>query len=310
MKIEGMITAVPNQKVESSERISKHVGIRYRNLTNEETTSLDLCFVAAKELLKELDINPNSIECLISVTQTPDFRTPINSCILQSLLGCPTTTAAIDIPLGCSGYTYALLVVNSFLRSGQFKNCLLLVGDTVSKLVDSEDVSTKDLFGDAGTATYITSGNNEIIFDFGTDGSKSESIIVRGGGMKITNKKQELQMEGVQVFEFATNVVPKSIEKICPDLSKCDYLVLHQANKLINNTISRLINLDSNKVLSSLEFFGNTNCATIPVTLCSNFEKQIIDSKNLILSGFGVGLSWCSVYLPNQTIKFGEILYV
>lgn len=298
MKIKAITITIPDNPIQSPEKVRNNIGINCRYVAGS-LTSFDLQYYAALDLFKLLNLDPVEVDCIVSVTQTPVFKAPINACILQDKLKCRTNIMAFDSPLGCSGYTYALGVIQGLLKSGMIKNCLLLCGDTQTKLIDPEDSATSELFSDAGSASWILPSEEEVAFDFGTDGKGYSSIIVRDDFM---------EMNGVSVFKFTTGTIPNSIRKARPELD-FDYLVLHQANQMINSTIIKRLGVSPDKALNSLRDFGNTSINTIPVTLAACFKNGNIKG-NLLLSGFGVGLSWCSVYLPNQEIIFGEINYL
>ena len=329
VRIAGMSAFVPS-KIESNyelniiapeERIKyvTSVGIENRRVSPAELTSADLCFHAAKSLIRSLAWNEKDIDCLIFVSQTPNYILPSTSCILQDRLGLSTECFAIDISLGCSGWVYGMLVISSLIASARFKKALLLAGDTISKIVSPYDRSTKPLFGDAGTATAISydDSSDGFIFHTAADGSGKDAIIVPGGMFRHPfseslleyhefedgNKRNELNLvlNGMDVFSFAISEVPKSIKALLDyaslSLDDIDFFILHQANKMINETVRNKLKIPKDKMLYSLKDYGNTSSASIPLTVVAQ-DLGLYKSKTLkcIASGFGVGLSWASIY--------------
>lgn len=276
----------------------------------------DLCLGAAERLLSSLDWDKNSIDCLIFVSQTPDYQLPATSCILQDRLNLSKDCFAMDISLGCSGWVYGLSTASAFLESGNFKRALVLVGDTTSMTKSPEDRSTFPLFGDAGTATALEYSEvpSQVSFEFGTDGSGYESIMIKDGGYRHPVNHNSLKVEvkedgkirsdvqsilnGADVFTFGISRAPKSIKRLLDKASltaeDIDFLVLHQANKMMNDKIRKKAKFTEEQTLTSLAKYGNTSSASIPLSICA--EKNKLKDQNRILAcGFGVGLSWGSV---------------
>ena len=262
-----------------------------------------------------MNINPESIDAIIFVTQTPDYKLPSTACIMQDKLGCKTSTIAFDISLACSGFIYGLFTACSFITGGGIKRVLLLCGDTQTKLYHSEDKNVSFLLGDAGTATIIDYYKNSepISITLRTDGSGYDTMIVPAGGFRkpsneftgkiVKNKdgdirsEEHLHMKGIEVFKFAATTVFETIKSFMDEIkisnNEIDYLFLHQANKFMTDKIAQKLNIPKEKVPYSLEYFGNTSSASIPLTIAnyfSNYSKSF--TKRCILSGFGNGLSW------------------
>jgi 3-oxoacyl-[acyl-carrier-protein] synthase-3 len=230
---------------------------------------------------------------------------------------------AFDVNLGCSGYVYGLQIVGQFIQSGAVRKALLLVGDKSTISTAFQDKSTYPLFGDAGTATLLSFSENATpwFVNTGSDGSGKESIIIEGGHSRNPYgtyseelldfngnqySRSHLHLDGLSVFNFALSHVPLSIEQALflaqKSITEIDFLVLHQANGLITKSLARKLSLPMEKCLSSIEQFGNTSSASIPLTLA--FHGSELGSRqnlSLMLSGFGVGFSWASVFF---TIDF------
>ena len=305
----------PKVNTEEKKKTIQLTGIsEYRKSTREVCTS-DLCKKSAETLFSEMNINPDSIDAIIFVTQTPDYKLPSTACIMQDKLGCKTSTIAFDISLACSGFIYGLFTACSFITGGGIKRVLLLCGDTQTKLYHSEDKNVSFLLGDAGTATIIDYYKNSepISITLRTDGSGYDTMIVPAGGFRkpsneftgkiVKNKdgdirsEEHLHMKGIEVFKFAATTVFETIKSFMDEIkisnNEIDYLFLHQANKFMTDKIAQKLNIPKEKVPYSLEYFGNTSSASIPLTIAnyfSNYSKSF--TKRCILSGFGNGLSW------------------
>ena len=321
VRIAGVVSTVPQRIVNNlkndlfsteaeAEKFISVTGIAEKRHVDNVTCTSDLCLLAANDLLDKLNWNKQDIDILIMVTQTPDYPVPNTSIIIQDKLGLPKSTVCFDVPLGCSGYIYGLSVISNFLQNGQLKKGLLLVGDTLSKQCSPLDKSTYPLFGDAGTATALHySVGGRMDFNLWSDGSGFEDIIVPEGGYrkpftegslvlkedKDGNKRSGINtfMNGTNVFSFGIGTVTKELNKFIDhfeiDSEQIDYFYFHQANRFMNEMIRKKLNLRPQQVPYSLDRYGNTSSATIPVTMTT----QNIDLENteVVMCGFGVGLS-------------------
>ena len=313
--------------IETTSIIKRHI------VADSGICTSDLCVVAAERLIKDIGWNKDEIDCLIFVTQTPDYQLPATACILQDRLQLPTGCFALQISLGCSGWVYGLTTIASLMTNGQFKKGLLLVGDTATLTKSSLDKSTYPLFGDAGTAAAIQfeEGAPGIKAEVGTNGGGYDKIIIEDGGYRnpfsvgslqmsekepgMSSNKLQTQMNGVDVFIFGITHAPKSIkalaEKFDIDLQQVDYFVLHQANKMMTEKIRKKINAAPEKVPYSLSNYGNTSSASIPLTIVTELKEQLAHGKHaLICCGFGVGLSWGSVYFETENFYCSPVLYL
>lgn len=332
----GISACVPKQVISVADTVrnadydaadfAEKTGIICAHISNEYTAS-DLCLAAAEKLIEELHWDKSDIDALIFVSQHPDYILPATSCILQDRLGLNKECYAMDISLGCSGWVYGLSVVASLLSHGNIKKALLLVGDARKRALCEFD----PLFGYAGTVTAVEyTGNDEDIFyfDFGTDGSGYDAIIIPDGGSRnpVTldsfnleeidgSMKHRLQtrMKGMDVFSFGISVAPKSIRRVLEfagwQLNDIDYLVLHQANLMMNEKIRKKLKVDSSKVPYSLKEFGNTSSASIPLTMLTQTKKTVINQeRKWAACGFGVGLSWGSVAFSTKNIIFTDLI--
>lgn len=340
--ISGIAAAVPKKIIENYsytehfdrevvKEIVDKIGIKERRFADENTCSSDLCFAAATKLLSDMKINKAEIDLLIFVSQTPDYRMPATSVLLQERLGLPKSTAAFDISLGCSAFIYGLSAVYAFMQTGGFRKVLLLDGETRSKVYSPKDRKTAFLFGDGGVAALIESGEEfgESFFSLNSDGSKESLIKINAGGYRNPSSTETVQenivdgngnvrseeqgyMLGADVFNFVLNEVPKDIRLLMEysqnELSAIDFFVLHQANSYMNNYLSKKLKLDLSKVPSSIEKFGNTSSVSIPLTIVSELKHNFSGNKKILLSGFGVGMSWASAIINSGNCYISELV--
>ncbi len=259
----------------------------------EEETS-DLCVKAFEDLQLQIGSCIDLIDCIIVCTQNPDGAgLPQTSAILHRKLGLKDNVAAFDISLGCSGYVYGISILKSFMRENGFKNGLLFTADPYSKVLNHSDRNTELLFGDAATCTLLSGQPKYLILKscFATDGSGWDSIIV-------DKQKATLSMKGKDVFMFTMKKVPIQIKQCLSDNTlkkeEVDIFVFHQASKYIVDNLTEVLDLPEEKVPFMSQKVGNTISSSIPLIL-----KEIIPKghKFILLSGFGVGLSWATTIL-------------
>ncbi len=310
ISIKGISCVVPSMKINNVDlsqiygeketlKLIASIGVETRYVVDEMTTTSDLCFNAAKNLLVALNWDPKDIGAIIFVSQTSDYQLPATSCILQHKLGLSENTMAFDINLGCSGYVYGLKIAASLVNAG-IEKVLLLVGDTISKIIKPGDRSTELLFGDAGTATALQYEKNKTLqFELGSDGAGWENIVARQQIYSDANRGANnafLEMNGGEVFTFTLKTVPPLINNLLQKLNfssrDIDVCIYHQANLFMLKHLSKKSNLKPEQVAVSIDEYGNTSCASIPVTLCARKQEKY---KNTLLVGFGVGLSWGAV---------------
>lgn len=341
MSIIGMSACVPKHEEsnldysvlsdQEKKLLIKTTGIQNKRIADDKTTTSDLCFKAATELMKETKCDVEDIQLLIFVSQSPDYFLPATSVILQDKLGLSKSTIAFDINLGCSGYVYGLSVISTMLASTKIKKALLLSGDVSSFSVDKKDKSTYPLFGDAGSATLIEYNENSTptYFNLQSDGGGFQSIIIPDGGIRnplsaksflefevgkgIVRSKRSLTLNGEEIFNFSLREVPPNIFELIKSanikIDQIDYFVMHQANKIMNESVRKKIGFPPEKVPYSLKKYGNTSSASIPLTIISELNKELANGKHqLLLSGFGVGLSWASALLTIENLICAEVI--
>jgi len=316
---------------EQKEKLFKVTGIESKRIVKGNSTTSDLCFSAAEKLLKKIDWKPETVDVLLFVAQTRDYIVPSTAPILQHRLGLTTRCIAFDIPLGCSGYVYGLSVAGLFLNGGTCKRALVLAGDVLSKYTSFEDRSAYPLFGDAGSATALefTSGVEPWHFNLQTDGSEHETIIIPDGGMRRpfndhSLKKQEdkngnnrsscdVKINGEKLFEFSLREVGVNILELLEyakkDINDVDKFVLHQANLIMTETIRKTLRIPEDKTPYSLGKFGNTGTTSIPLTMITELASKMQNGElSLLLSGFGVGLSWGSVVIKTTGVTMVPLI--
>ncbi|HEU4609113.1 MAG TPA: ketoacyl-ACP synthase III [Chitinophagaceae bacterium] len=339
--IRGLAACVPAQ-VEHNELFShiepkelsfliKTIGVERKRKVSGSTVCSDLCFESAKTLLSELGWPPAEVELLIYVSQARDYLLPCTAIVLQDRLGMPKSAMAFDVPLGCSGYVYGLSIISSIMSAAKIKKGLLLAGDTSTFTVSPFDKKTFPLFGDAGSATALefNPAAPAIHFNAGSDGSGFDTIIVPGGGCKeplfddenemikyrkgFQKGRSHLCMDGLKVFDFSIHTVPQNVRELLdfhhltPD--QIDYFLMHQANLIMNETIRKKLKFPGHKVPYSLKEFGNTSSASIPLTMVANLRDHLsVNSNHLLLSGFGVGLSWASALLHTNHLTIPKLI--
>ena len=316
----------------SDEEIQKaiqNIGIEERRIAEPDVCASDLCFRAAQQLLTDNKIDPQSIDVLIFVSQTSDYHQPATAAILQHKLGLSKNTLAFDINLACSGYVYGLSAAYAYALNEGVNRVLLLVGETMSKIVSRYDKVNTPLFGDAGTATLIEKGEQfgKSIFSLHTDGKGAEVMMIPDGGFRNPvsadsfveetdangDKRSPLQfrMDGMAVFNFGMSEEPRDVKNIVEaaglELSSVDLLIYHQANKFMTDFFSKWLKFDKAKTPYSIRKYGNTSSASIPLTIVSELHDAYPERKNVILSGFGAGLSWGSVLLNLEQCKISQI---
>jgi len=311
---------------EDAARFIETTGIEYRHMVKDSgLCSSDLCYEAAEKLVADLGWAKEDINCLIFVSQTPDYILPATSCILQHRLGLSLDCYAMDISLGCSGWVYGLSAISSLLSSGTMKKGLLLVGDTTTITKSARDKSTYPLFGDAGTATAIEyeEGAEGIRFHMGTDGKGAEAIMIPDGGFRNFYNEKSLEysevepgifrnrlqsiLDGPSVFTFGITKGPRSVNALIENFQlnrdEVDYFVFHQANMIMNEKIRTKLKIEPEKVPYSLDEYGNTSSSSIPLTIVSRLNEALGGSRKKVLTcAFGVGLSWASAVFDTENL--------
>ena len=334
VRIAGLSAGVPKNIMRTvsttdkygDEEFIKTTGVRQKRYSNDFTTS-DLCEAAAVRIISDLSWDKSEIDALIFVSQTPDYILPATSCILQDKLGLKKDCMALDISLGCSGWVYGLCTMLGLMQAGTIRKALLLAGDARKQAYEEPD----QLFGFAGTVTALEYTGNEsdsFKFNMGTDGSGYDAIIKPVGGTRNQVTTEDLvpkmcedgrmrhgfqtQMKGMDVFAFGITTAPKTIKKLAEhfgfDWTTYDYFVFHQANHKMNETIRMKLKLSEEKVPYSMQDFGNTSSASIPLTIVTQLKEKLVGRIKFIGCGFGVGLSWGTVAFETENIVVSDLV--
>ena len=310
---EQLVAEFPEWTVE---KVAAKVGVVERHIVNTDETATDLAVYAGEKLFSEHGLQKESIDFILFCTQSPDYYLPTSACLIQQRLGLSTQVGALDFNLGCSGFVYGLSLAKGLIAGGIAKNVLLITAETYSKHMHPKDKGNRTIFGDAAAATLISvDGFAEIgNFSLGTDGKGAENLIVKKGGLRQPDSKNDLNfddsgnpkssdylfMNGGEIFNFTSEAVPVLVDQVLQKNNliqdQIDLFVFHQANKYMMNYLRKLIDIDSDKFYIHLEKVGNTVSSTIPIAL-SEAQKDGKLNGNVLLAGFGVGYSWGGVTL-------------
>ena len=313
---------------EEVDKLVNAIGIEERRHADKNVTSSDLCFKAAEKLLDDNNIDRSTIDMLLFLTLTPDYVSPPTSCVLQHRLGLPESCATMDIGLACSGFIYGLSTAYAFASTPSVNRVLLLVGETMSKLANPRDMVNYPLYGDAGTACLVEKGQfGEATFLLTSDGAGEKSVIVPSRGYRnpltaesLIDKEYEngnfrrdidITMDGIDTFNHAIRVIPKQAKAL---MQACeitqddvDYLVSHQANKMMIDFIVKRLKFDTSKVPFCISKYGNTSCASVPLTIVSELYDKLEGTKRIMMSSIGAGWSYATAYLNTVSLKVSKV---
>lgn len=312
-KIESVSKLVEEFPEWDAEKIIRKVGVSSRHIAGKNETAGDLAEKAARKLFAEYAISPREIDFVMLCTQSPDYFLPSTACLLQHRLGIPTTAGAFDYDLGCSGCIYGLALAKGLISSGTANNVLLLTAETYSKYLHHSDKSNRSIFGDGAAACLISAEGEAEIGNFvlGTDGKGAEYLIVRSGAARMREKTRYattdeeghtkhddyLYMNGGAIFNFTLDAVPKMrqqvLQKNCMEANEIDLYVFHQANKFMLDTLRKVCVIDKDRFYVDLSTTGNTVSSSVFIALKECMDtKRIQKGMNVMIAGFGVGLSW------------------
>lgn len=342
--ITAMAAAVPSRIINNYEyteffpadqvkEVVDKVGVFERRFADSETCSSDLCFAAAERLIADNNIDKNEIDLLVFLSQTPDYRMPATSICLQERLGLPQSCIAFDMQMGCAGFCYALSVVYGMMQSGNIRKALILDGETRSKVYSPKDRRSAFIFGDGGVAALVEKDDKfgKSWFSLNSDGSRYDLIMIKGGGYRHMSSEETLKervvdeygnirsdeqgyMRGGDVFNFVIREIPSDIKKTIEysgiDKDSIDYIVFHQANNFINSYIAKKMKLDTTKIPHTIEKYGNTSSVSVPLTIVSELKDKLDGEKIVLMSAFGVGMSWATGIVPFAECKISNIVEV
>ena len=287
----------------SDEWISKRSGIKYRHFVSDNETTSDMAFFAAEKAIENAKISKNNIDLIILATTTPDNTFPSAATLVQKKL--EINAVSFDIQAVCAGFVFALSVAKSMMSEGNYRNCIVIGADTMSKLLDWKDRSTSVLFGDGAGAIILQKIENigRKYDDWGilsnviySDGQFYD-LLKTNGGVSISQQTGFIEMEGKEVFKHAVDKLSSSLEEALKASNKkideLDWLVPHQANQRIILAVADRMKIDVSKVISTVKDHGNTSAASIPLALENAIASNKIINGNLIgLHAIGGGLSW------------------
>lgn len=276
--------------------VEEKIGIRKIYIAGENEKTSDLAVAAIKKLFEKRPDIKDKINVIAVCTQTPDYQLPHTSAVVHKKLGLGPDVACFDIGLGCSGFVYGLSVVKAFIEENEIEYGLLVTAETYSKIIDEKDKNTKPLFSDAAAATLI--GREPYLaplkFTFGTNGNRYDSLILRS--------PESLFMDGRGIFEFVATIVPEDLKRCLEinqlGINEIDYFVFHQASSFMINTLSKKLGVSNDKrIIKCIDRFGNTVSSSIPIAITTIFDNCMSKDLKILISGFGVGLSWASTIL-------------
>lgn len=308
----------PNWDVEKIEAKS---GVFNRYIASKSETAFDLAKEAVEKLLSHSGFNKNEINGIIFCTQSPDYIMPSNAFLIHKAFGFKRSVWAFDYNLACSGFVYGLAIARGMIVSGMGSNVLLINADTYSKFINEDDRSTSVLFGDAAAATLLTPASvDEGILDISlaSEGQAYDSFYIPAGGCRLPKSEntaqlksdqsgnikslENIHMNGFAVWKFISNTVPQQIDDILHrnklTIDNIDQFIFHQASKLTIDSLVKVLNIDPSKVYLNLHRVGNTVSASIPIAFKDAIDDEKVKKGDvLLLSGFGVGLSWGSAII-------------
>lgn len=307
-------------------KFESKVGIAQRYVASENETAITLAIKAVEKLFANSNISKNDVDFILYCTQSPEYILPTSACLIQSACGIKSDVGALDFNLGCSGYTYGLHLAKMLIDNKNIQNVLLITSETYSKYINPLDRTNRSIFGDAATASMVTYSESNCIgeFLFGTDGTGYKDLIIKNGaghsqfnpsatlksyGSENYYTDNNLYMNGPAVFNFTSEIIPAFTEKVLKinkiEIESIKQFIFHQANAFMLNLLRRKIGIDKAQFYVDLRDGGNTVSNTIPIAL-----KRYITNNNTIqkgdevlLMGFGVGLSWSGGVIKINNLK-------
>lgn len=346
VKIAGMAACVPKRVEEnrdytllSSDEIEKYIEItgverRHCAIHDGSICTSDLCQKATEGLLEKIGWSKEDVDLIIFVSQTCDYKLPATSIVLQDKMRFPKSTLAFDITLGCSGFVVGLGVAGNMVSTGNFKRCLLMVGNTQSEYASYKDKTMWFLLGDAGTVTaleYNPKEADKIDLCYMSDGSGYKHVIVPDGGSRNpVNLKSFIEenvgdgnfrtrlnekMDGMEVFSSAITDVPKLYKKLVQEFNidndRIDYCLIHQASKVLVDKLRKKMGFPEEKTPMNLRDFGNTSGSTIPLLMVCKLKEELENRPmELVMAAVGVGFSLGTGRITTNKIKVCDLMYL
>lgn len=322
---------VPDEIQKARKRLVRNIGIRYRRICAIGQIFTDLGQYACEKTLDFLKWEPSSIDALIMVTQSSEYIIPSTSIILQNRLNFKEKCLAFDINLGCSGFPYGIMTGASLIDGINIKRMLLVIGDQ-SASNGATDQGREILFGDACSVVALEHDTKaqKIFFEGFSDGSGAKSIYIPEGGKRSPLNKEsqipklrndgvvkagtDVWLNGPQILTFSTTKPIDAIYSILEQsgISKNEIyrFYFHQANMIINKTINKKLSLTDIESPSSLYYYGNTSSTSIPITMSQDIDSFKKEKQNILLCGFGIGLSWATMIIKLSIEQVSSIKIV
>ena len=271
----------------SYKRVLETTGIKKTFHVSKKEDIITLALKASKKTLRK----EKNIDAIILISQTPKFNIPPNSFIIQKYLGIKENCLVFDINHGCSGYIYGLKIASSLMQTKKIKKILLITTDNYSRYL--KKLNVKVLFSDCATASLLVKSKNDSKFSFYSNGKDHKSLAQETSNYDKSINQNSIIMDGRKVYNFSINEVPKIFKSFIREnkfkMKKFDYILLHQASKIVNEHIKSKIDYNAKKFLDNYSKFGNTVSSSIPLLISKNFKK--LKNKKVLICGFGVGLS-------------------
>jgi len=296
----------------SDEWILKRTGISERRILSEGQPTYILAVEAAKRALEDSGLLAEDIDLIIVSTSTPDYLTPTTSCIIQREIAAQNA-AAFDLGAACSGFLYGMTVAKQFIETGYYKHVLLVSSESMSKVVDWTDRNTCVLFGDGAGAVVlgkVEDGYGILSTYIGSDGTAGNSITIPCLYMPEQDverrttyiNKKAIWQDGQEIFKFAVKIMPLATEKVIENtdikLEDIKYIIPHQANVRIIEGAAKRLGVALEKVYTTIKKFGNISSASIPIAMDDAYTQKCLNKgDNLVLVGFGGGLTWGSALI-------------
>ncbi|MBN2091012.1 ketoacyl-ACP synthase III [candidate division KSB1 bacterium] len=292
----------------NDEWIIERTGMKVRHIAEEGMVTSDLAAAACRQALERANVSPEAVDVIIVATITPDMPFPSTACFVQNKIGAKNA-AAFDISAACSGFIFGLVIANGLIRTGAYKNILVVGAETLSRMVDYSDRNTCVLFGDGAGAVLLqpSDGERGIMSEFWeSDGSLSHLLFTPGGGSKhpathktVDEKLHFIHMAGREVFKYAVKAMSSAanmaIEKAGISVEEIDLLISHQANNRIIQATAQMAKVPPEKVFSNIENYGNTSAASIPIALDEALETgRLKAGQRCLMVAFGGGFTWGS----------------
>lgn len=275
----------------SDEWIYTRTGIKSRHIAKEDENVLDMAYHASLDAINNGSIDKDEIDLIIIATITNNVKNPSVANRLQKKLDIKGQVMTFDINAACTGFVYALEVASSLVNNNTIRKALVIGSEKMSSVTDWTDRNTCVLFGDGAGAMIIEKGNDASYFYNDSSGDLLDELTVNNS----------VKMDGRKVYQFAVDIIPKSINKVLSDnnltLDEVDYFIPHQANVRIIDSFIKTLNIDKDKVLINIDKYGNTSAASIPIAISEYNEVKNDKKKTILIVGFGGGFTWGAAVL-------------